>query len=108
MPDTYLNYATSIGTTAETMIYAGVTGTAIVNGIHVANTSDTTENSVSIQLFKGVTGYHLIKGAVVPIQSTYQALDAPIPLTTGDTLKATAGVTSGLDVIVSVLESTTS
>ena len=106
MPETYINYATSIGTTADTLIYSGITGTAIVNGIHVANTSTDTANSVSIQLFKGATGYYIIKGAAVPIQSTYQALDTPIPLTTGDTLKATAGVTAGIDVIVSVLEST--
>ena len=106
MPDSYMNYATSIGTTGASTIYAGITGTAIINGIHVANTSTDTANSVSIQLFKGATGYYIIKGAAVPIQSTYQALDTPIPLTTGDTLKATAGTTSGIDVIVSVLEST--
>jgi hypothetical protein len=106
MPDIYKNYATSIGTTGASTIYAGITGTAIINGIHVANTSTSTANSVSIQLFKGATGYYIIRGAAVPIQSTYQALDTPIPLITGDTLKATAGVTAGLDIIVSVLEST--
>jgi hypothetical protein len=106
MPDIYKNYATSIGTTGASTIYAGITGTAIINGIHVANTSTSTANSVSIQLFKGATGYYIIRDAAVPIQSTYQALDTPIPLITGDTLKATAGVTAGLDIIVSVLEST--
>jgi len=106
MPDIYTNYATSIGVTAATTIYAGITGTAIVNAIHVANTNESIANSVSVQLFKGATGYYVVRSAAVPIQSTYQALDAPIPLTTGDTLKATAGVTAGLDVIVSVLEST--
>ena len=106
MPDTYLNYATSIGVTAATTIYAGITGTAIVNGIHVANTNTATNNTVSLQLFKGATGYYIVRGAAVPIQSTYQALDTPIPLTTGDSLKATAGATAGLDIIVSVLEST--
>jgi hypothetical protein len=106
MPEAYKNYATSIGVTAATNIYNGITGTAIVNGIHVANTNTTTANSVSIQLFKGATGYFIVCGAAVPIQSTYQALDTPIPLNTGDTIKATAGVTAGLDIIVSVLEST--
>jgi hypothetical protein len=106
MPDIYTNYATSIGVTAATTIYAGITGTAIVNGIHISNTNTTTTNSVSVQLFKGATGYYIVRGAVIPIQSTYQALDTPIPLTTGDTLKATAGATAGIDVIVSVLEST--
>jgi hypothetical protein len=106
MPDIYTNYATSVGTTGASTIYAGITGTAIINGIHVANTSTSTANSVSIQLFKGATGYYIVRAAAVPIQSTYQALDTPIPLITGDTLKATAGVTAGLDIIVSVLEST--
>jgi hypothetical protein len=47
-----------------------------------------------------------VRAAALPIQSTYQALDAPIPLNTGDTLKVTAGLTAGIDVIVSVLETT--
>ena len=106
MPDAYKNYATSVGVTAATIIYAGITGTAIVNAIHVANSNTTIANSVSVQLFKGATGYYIVRAAAVPIQSTYQALDAPIPLVTGDTLKVTAGLTAGLDIIVSVLEST--
>jgi len=44
MPDIYTNYATSIGTTAATNIYDGITGTAIVNGIHVANSNTTVAN----------------------------------------------------------------
>jgi hypothetical protein len=106
MPDIYTNYATSVGVTAATTIYAGITGTAIVNAIHVANSNTTIANSVSVQLFKGSTGYYIVRAAAVPIQATYQALDAPIPLVTGDTLKVTAGLTAGLDIIVSVLEST--
>jgi hypothetical protein len=106
MPDIYTNYATSVGVTAVTTIYAGITGTAIVNAIHVANSNTTIANSVSVQLFKGATGYYIVRAAAVPIQATYQALDAPIPLVTGDTLKVTAGLTAGLDIIVSVLEST--
>jgi hypothetical protein len=106
MPDIYTNYATSVGVTAATTIYAGITGTAIVNAIHVANSNTTVANSVSVELFKGATGYYIVRAAAVPIQATYQALDAPIPLVTGDTLKVTAGLTAGLDIIVSVLEST--
>jgi hypothetical protein len=106
MPDIYTNYATSVGVTAATTIYAGITGTAIVNAIHVANSNTTIANSVSVQLFKGATAYYIVRAAAVPIQSTYQALDAPIPLVTGDCLKVTAGSTAGLDIIVSVLEST--
>ena len=106
MPDIYTNYATSVGVTAATTIYAGITGTAIVNAIHVANSNTKVANSLTVQLFKGATGYNIVRAAAVPIQATYLALDAPIPLVTGDTLKVTAGLTAGLDIIVSVLEST--
>ena len=106
MPDTFKNYATTVGVTASTSIYAGITGTAIVNAIHVSNTNTTLANSVSVQLFKGATGYYIVRAAALHIQTKYQALDAPIPLNTGDTLKVTAGLTAGIDVIVSVLEST--
>ena len=106
MPDAYKNYATSVTVSSLTTVYAGITGTAIVNAIHIANTSATTANSISIHLFKGGTGYYIVRAAALPIQSTYQALDAPIPLNTGDTLKVTAKFTSGIDVIVSVLETT--
>ena len=81
MPDTYKNYATTVGVTASTSIYAGITGTAIVNAIHVSNTNTTLANSVSVQLFKGATGYYIVRAAALPIQTTYQALDAPIPPT---------------------------
>jgi len=106
MPDIYKNYATTIVATGLTSVYAGISGTAIVNAIHIANTSTTLANSASVQLFKGATGYYIVRAAALPIQSTYQALDAPIPLETGDALKVTAGLTAGIDVIVSVLEST--
>ena len=106
MTDAYKNYATSVNVTSLTTVYVGITGTAIVNAIHIANTSATLANSVSIQLFKGGTGYYIVRAAALPIQATYQALDAPIPLNTGDTLKVTAKLTSGIDVIVSVLETT--
>jgi uncharacterized protein YpmB len=61
MPDIYTNYATSVGVTAATTIYAGITGTAIVNAIHVANSNTTLANSVSVQLFKGATGYYIVR-----------------------------------------------
>ena len=106
MPEQYNNYCTSLGTTGATVIYAGITGTAIVNGIHVANTDESNSAAITLELFKGITAYSIITGALVPIQSSYQALDTPVPLVTGDSLKATASAADRLDVIVSVLEVT--
>lgn len=106
MAEAYNNYCTSLGTTGDTTIYAGITGTAILNGIHVSNKDASNSAAITIKLFKGATGYSIITGALVPIQSSYQALDTPIPLVTGDTIKATASAANRLDVIVSVLEAT--
>ena len=37
MPETYKSFGTILGTTAATSIYAGVTGTALVNAVNVSN-----------------------------------------------------------------------
>lgn len=106
MAEAYASYGTSLTTTDETTVLTSVTGTSIVNSIHVSNVDASSSASVTIKLYKGATGYSIVTGALVPIQATYQALDTPIPLTTGDTIKVTASDANVLDVIVSVLEVT--
>ena len=106
MPETYASYGTNLTSTNETTVVTSVTGTSIVSAIHVSNVDASNLSSVTIKLYKGATGYTIVNSAAVPIQSTYQALDAPIPLTTGDTIKVTAGNANRLNVIVSVLEIT--
>ena len=106
MAETYTSYGTNLTTTNETTVVTSVTGTSIINAIHVSNVDSTNAASITIKLYKGATGYSIVTSAGVPIQSTYQALDAPIPITTGDTVKVTASSANRLHVIVSVLEIT--
>ena len=106
MPETYKSYGTKLTDTNETTILTSVTGTSIVNGIHIANVDASNSASVTVTLYKGATGYALIKTALVPIQASLQILDAPIPINTGDTIKATASNANRLEIVASVLEIT--
>lgn len=109
MAEIYKNYGTRLSTTTETVVYPGVNGTAIINGIHVANIDDSNSAAISLILAKSDTNsdqFYICKSTLVPIQSSYQALDTPIPLEANETLLAIASAENRLDVIVSVLEST--
>jgi hypothetical protein len=106
MAETYKSYGTKLTDTNETTILTSVTGTSIVNGINIANVDASSSASVTVTLYKGATGYALIKTALVPIQASLQILDSPIPISTGDTIKATASNANRLEIVVSVLEIT--
>jgi hypothetical protein len=106
MAETYKSFGSNLGSTAATTIYSGVTGTAIVNSINCSNIDLYTSTTVTLEMVKGSTGYSIITAAALPISTSLQALDAPLVLETGNTLRATAGTPGDIHVIVSVLEIT--
>jgi hypothetical protein len=107
MPDTYKSFGTGLtGSTAATTIYSGVVGTAVVNSINISNTDPFNSNTITVEMVKGSTAYSIIRNVNIPLYSCLQILDAPMVLDSGNTLRATAGITSGMDIIVSVLEIT--
>ena len=106
MPETYKSIGTIIGSTANTTIYYGVTGTAIVNSVIFSNVGPTTGIPVTLEAIKGSTAYSIITGAVVPLNTSFQALDAPIVLESNNTLRARVSDSPNIHVFVSVLEIT--
>jgi len=106
MAEAYKSFGTNLGTTAATSIYSGVAGTAIVNSINCSNIDIYRPSTITVEMVKGSTGYSIITNANLPIAASLQVLDAPIVLESGNTLRATAGTTGDVDVIVSVLEIT--
>ncbi len=107
MAESYKNFGTALTTVNETTIYAGINpGTAIVNGINIANVDASSSSAITLKLVKGGNSYHICKSVLVPIQSSYQALDTPLPLEAGNYITATAANANRLEVIVSVLEIT--
>lgn len=106
MPETYKSFGTILGTTAATTIYAGTSGTAIINSVNLSNVSALGGVEITLEAVKGSTGYSIITKAPVPISTTLQAIDAPIVLEANNTLRATAGYTGYVHAFVSVLEIT--
>jgi hypothetical protein len=106
MPETYKSVGTIVGVTAATTVYNGVVGTALVNSINISNTDVNNTNYVTLELIKGATAYSLITGAQLPSRTSFQALDAPLALESGNTLRYTSGYTFGTHVVVSVMEIT--
>jgi hypothetical protein len=107
MADTYKSFGTIFGgSTAATTVYSGVVGTALINSINCSNKDAYRNNTVTVEMVKGATAYSIITNADLPISTTLQILDAPIVLESGNTLRATVGVTAPVDIIVSVLEIT--
>lgn len=106
MPETYKSFGTILGSTAPTSIYSGVSGIAIVNSINCSNVSTSTANTITIEILKGSTAYSLITSGAIPTSTAFQVLDSPIVLENSNTLRATAGVTTAVHILVSVLEIT--
>lgn len=106
MPEAYKSFGTLVGTTAATTIYSGVTGTALVNSIQIANNDTNNTNFVTVELLKGSTAYSLITQAQLPTRTSFQVLDAPLALESGNQLRYTAGFTFSTHVVVSVMEIT--
>ena len=106
MPEAYKSFGTLVGTTAATTIYSGVTGTALVNSIQIANNDTNNTNFVTVELLKGSTAYSLITQAQLPTRTSFQVLDAPLALESGNQLRYTAGYTFSTHVVVSVMEIT--
>jgi hypothetical protein len=106
MPETYKSFGTIIGTTANTTLYSGVTGTAIINSVVFSNVGTTSGLSVTLEALKGSTAYSLITNALIPLNTSFQALDAPIVLESNNTLRARILDFPPLHAFVSVLEIT--
>lgn len=106
MPEAYKNFGTIVGSTASTTIYSGVTGTALVNAIQIANNDTTNTNYVTVELVKGSTAYSLITQAQLPSRTSLQILDAPLALESGNQLRYRSGYTFSTHVVVSLMEIT--
>jgi hypothetical protein len=106
MPETYKSVGTYLNTAGANTIYSGVAGTAIVNSVNFSNVNSANGTTVTLEVVKGSTGYSLITNGSVPVTTTLQALDTPIVLEAGNTLRATPGITGYIHAFVSVLEIT--
>lgn len=106
MPETYKSFGTILSSTASTTIYSGVSGIGVVNSVVFSNTNEQSGTIITLRATKGSTAYSLITNGQISINTSLQALDAPIVLKNSNTLTAQAGNTAIIHAFVSVLEIT--
>lgn len=104
--ETYKSYAANLGTTSDTLIYPGISGTAIVNDILLCNKFTGIDVACSLYMTKGITSYFLLKEYVIPKTTNVQTLVKPLVINSGDKLYAKGASADAFDAIVSVLEIT--
>ena len=92
MTNTFKSDFFNMGTTADTNLYTTpVSTTTLIKSVYIANTDATSAAYVSITVgATGATAAHIIKNAVVPIQSTLQVITEPIVLEAEDRINAQA------------------
>jgi len=104
MPETYKSFGTILSTTGPTTLYTSGVAASLVNSVNFSNASATAAATVTLEMVKGATGFSLITGIAIPTATTFQALDAPIVLESGNSLRATAGASGYIHVITSLME----
>jgi hypothetical protein len=109
-----VNVTTITGKTAVQAV--GTSATAIVtnpassgkvlkiNALYVSNVDGANAASVSIDIFRSSTAYHVAKTVSIPADATLDILSKSIYLEEGDALRLTASVASDLEAVCSYEE----
>lgn len=94
-------------TTAATAIVtnADASNTVLkISALYVSNIDGTTNESVTVDVFRSSVAYHIAKTIVVPANATLDVISKSIYLEEGDTLRLTAGNDSRLQAVCSYEE----
>jgi hypothetical protein len=94
----------TLGTSYADILANGGSSNAlyVITNVLLAN-KDTSDRTVSIQVYRSSTGYQLCKDVTIPVGGTVRLVtrDAPVYLNEGDSLRGLASAGSAIDVIVS-------
>lgn len=109
-----VNVATITGKTAVQAI--GTSATAIVtnssssgkvykvNALYISNVDGSTSATMSVDLYRSSTAYHIAKTITVPADTSIDVLNKAIYLEEGDSLRLTASAASDLEGVCSYEE----
>lgn len=89
-------------TTATTIYTAGSDNPWLI-GVQVANTSGTAA-TVLLEVVTATVGYAIIPTMSVPANDAFEGPGFPIPMRSGDIIRATLGTADVIDIIVTVME----
>ena len=108
MPNTFKSDFFNLGTTADTNLYtAPLSTTTLVKSVYISNVNGSSSANISITVgATGATAAHIIKGAIIPIQSTLQVITEPIVLEAEDRINAQATTADDIYIVISYMEIT--
>ena len=93
----------AVGTSATAIVTNSASSGKVlkVNALYVSNVDGTNAASVSIDIFRSSTAYHVAKTVSIPADATLDILSKSIYLEEGDSLRLTASVSSDLEAVCS-------
>ena len=96
----------AVGTSATAIVTNSASSGKVfkVNALLISNVDGTNNASITVDLFRSSTAYHIAKTVVVPADATVDVLTKGIYLEEGDSLRLTADVASDLEAICSYEE----
>lgn len=75
-----------------------------VNALYVSNVDGTNSASVTVDLYRASTAYHIAKTVVVPADATLDVISKSLYLEEGDSLRLTASADLDLEAVCSYEE----
>ena len=109
MPNTFKSAGNKLTTASETTLYTTPSATTtILKSLYAGNIDAVSSVQFDVYITKSGSGIdvYVIKGAIIPIQSSLQVITEPIVLETGDVLKVKASVADDIDTFLSYMEIT--
>jgi hypothetical protein len=96
----------AVGTSATAIVTNSASSGKVfkVNALLISNVDGTNNASITVDLFRSSTAYHIAKTVVVPADATVDVLAKAIYLEEGDSLRLTADVASDLEAVCSYEE----
>jgi len=96
----------AVGTSATPIVTNSASSGKVlkVNALYVSNVDGTNAASVSIDIYRSSTAYHVAKTVSIPANATLDILSKSIYLEEGDSLRLTASVASDLEAVCSYEE----
>ena len=96
----------AVGTSATAIVTNSASSNKVfkVNALLVSNVDGTNTASITVDLYRSNTAYHLGKTVSVPANASLDVLSKPIYLEEGDALRLTANAASDLEAICSYEE----
>lgn len=104
----YLNKGEHLQVSDTTLIASGSADKILLKTVHLTNVSETDDVTINLFWTDNSSGedYYLGKNILLPVNSSFQALDGTFTLNNLDSLKANCSVDNSVDITISYMSIT--